>query len=432
MAVTPDGGAVREVVAHAAALRDRSARHRRTWRAAPVVAALLLAIAVGGRLFGWPALVTFACGAGFAAVLAAYALLPRRGAHVSDQQAAALDARAALGGELRSAHWFAGQPATDAWVSYHLSRAAERIAATPWPTLYALQRMPRRYGVTAALAIAAAIVAFIGPSTPAAVAPGIQVNGPAGRGRPLTAAEIERQLAALLATLEFADASNARPATPEEIRKLLDAVRESQRQNAGRGAAIDEELRKRLERAAQKDALDPEVREALQDLEKALAASRDQTAKTEKPAGQTADQSGAPQGDAAKANQTGGQQDAAGQIRSDSQPGAGFGIVAMANEPGGQPRDPGLGLGGGDGGSPNSGVMADLRAALRRETVESGAGAAAGDPVTDLRHKTDRGTASVGFSGGAAAATERGRANVVPVIPEARRPAARAYFQRKR
>jgi len=38
----------------------------------------------------------------------------------------------------------------------------------------------------------------------------------------------------------------------------------------------------------------------------------------------------------------------------------------------------------------------------------------------------------VAFSRGAAAAAVRGRANAVPIVPEARRPAARAYFQRKK
>jgi hypothetical protein len=433
MADTPDGRAVHDVVARAAGLRERSARRRRAWRAAPFFAALFLVVAVAGRLSGWSGALALGSAAGLALLLAAYALLPRRTDVITDAQAAALDTRAELGGELRSAHWFASQPANDDWVSYHLSRAADRIRATPWTTLYSPERMPRAYAITAAIAATALVITLIGPTTPAAVAPGAQRGGAVGPVCVLTAAEIERQLAALLATLESTDTANLRPATADEIRKLLDAVRESQRQSAGRpGSAVDEQLHQRLERAAQMKSLDPEVRDALQDLKQALAASREQNTPAQKSAGASPEQSGTPQGDAAQASKSGDQESAQGQMVSDSQPGAGIGIVGMTNEPGTPPRDAGLGMGGSDGGSPNSGVMVQLGAALRRETLESGAGEAAGDPATDLRHKTDRGTASVGFSRGAAAATPRGRTNAVPVIPEARRPAARAYFQRKR
>lgn len=430
----PDGRAVHDVVARAAGLHDRSARRTRAWRMAPFFAAIFLIAAVAGRFAGWPALLTVAVGLGSGAVLAAYALVPRRKHVVSDREAAALDERAALGGELRSAHWFAGQHQDNAWVTYHLSRAAERIRATPWADLYSPQRMPRAYAITGLLAVAAVVVALIGPTTRAAFGPGIQTRGAGGPSRPLTAAEIEQQLAALLATLEAPDSAQRRPVTAEEVRKLLEAVRATQQQNAGKkGEPVDDALQKRLDKASEMASIDPEVRDALKDLKKALAASDEQNAKKEKTAGTPAEKADAQQqGDAKQTSQSGDQQNVSAQMLSESQPGAGFGVVGMTNEPGAPPRDAGLGLGGGDGGSPNSGVMVELGAALRRETLESGAGEAAGDPATDLRHKTDRGTASVGFSRGAAAATERGRANAISVMPDARRPAARAYFQRKR
>ena len=432
MADQLDGRAVHEAVARAAGLRDRSARHRRVWRIAPAAAAIFLGVAVAGRLSGWPVALTLACGAGLAAALAGYALIPRRTDAVTDREAAALDDRAELRGELRSAHWFAAQGDASAWVTYHLSRARDRIRDTPWVDLYSVQRMPRAYAVTAILAATAVFVAISGPTTRAALAPGIDRGSGAHPGRALTADEIERQLAALLATLEeSARTADGRPITADEIRKLLEAVRESQRQNAGRpGAKIDEALHEKLDRVSQMQSLDQEVRDALQDLKQALAASRDQKTKPEKGAGESGDQKGAPSG-AAQQSSAGNQDKPSAQMLSDSQPGAGYGVVAMTNDPGAPPREPGLGMGGGDGGSPNSGVMVELGAALRRETIESGAGEAAGDPATDLRHKTDRGKASVAFTRGAAAA-ERGRAGAVRVVPEARRPAARAYFQRKR
>ena len=434
MADTPDGRAVHDVVAQAAGLHDRSARRTRAWRLAPYLAAIFLIAVVAGRFAGWPAALTLALGFAAGALLAAYALIPRRTGVVSDREAAALDDRAALNGELRSAHWFAGQRGDNAWVGYHLSRAADRIRATPWAELYSPPRMPRAYAITGLLAVAAVVFALVGPTTRAGFAPGLQTRGAGGPLRPLTADEIEQQLAALLATLEAPDAANRRPVTADEVRKLLEAVRDAQKQNAaGKGESVDDALQKRLEKASEMASIDPEVRDALKDLKQALSESKQQNAKDEKAAGGPTEKGGAqPQQGDTKASQAGGQENVSAQMLSESQPGAGFGVVGMTNEPGAPPKDAGLGLGGGDGGSPNSGVMVDIGAALRKETLESGAGESAGDPATDLRHKTDRGTASVGFSRGAAAATERGRANTVSVMPDARRPAARAYFQRKR
>lgn len=432
---TPDGRAIHDAVAQAAGLRHRAARRQRAWRGAPLFAAGFLALAVVGRLSGWPPLLALAGGAALALLLAGYALLPRRARRVSDAEATALDDRGALGGELRSAHWFAGQDDGGAWVTHHLSRAIDRIRQTAWQDLYAPERAPRAYAGTAILVVAAIIVAVAGPRTRAAIAPGVQDNPAAAGpvGRPLTVVEIERQLAALLANLEAGQARDGRVASADDVRKLLERVRESQRKNDGRPAAsVDENLRERLDKASKMESLDADMRSALDDLKSALQASRDQNAKANDGPREATGKTDAAPGNQAQSGKSDGKPDPSAQMTSDSQPGSGFGIVAMANNPQGDPGKPGLGLGGGEGGSPNAGVMVDLAAALRQESLQTGAGESAGDPATDLRHKTDRGTASVAFSRGAAAAAVRGRANAVPIVPEARRPAARAYFQRKR
>jgi transposase len=435
MPATPDGRAIHEAVARAAGLRHRAFRRHHAWRAAPFVAGLFLVLAVIGRFVGWPAFLAISAGLTLAVLLAGYALLPRQTSSVSDAEATALDDRAALGGELRSAHWFADHAEDGAWISHHLSRAVNRVRETAWAELYAPQRAPRAYAVTAVLAAAAIVIAVMSPATRAANARGVHDDRAAGGIDPaLTVVEIERQLAALLATLEAGQASGPRrAATADDVRKLLERIRESQRQSAGRSAAaIDENLRERLDRAAQMESLDADMRNALEDLKNALQKPREQNARKEDGPREATGKTDTPPGNMAQSSKGDGKGDPSGQMSSDSQPGSGFGIVAMTNDPSGDPGKPGLGMGGGEGGSPNAGVMVDLGAALRRETLETGAGESAGDPATDLRHKTDRGTASVAFSRGAAAAAVRGRANAVPIVPEARRPAARAYFQRKR
>ena len=405
------------------------------WRAAPVLAGLFLLIAIAGRLAGWPAAFALSAGGGLAILLAGVALLPRPGRPATDGEAAALDARATLGGELRSAHWFAGHAEDGPWVTHHLAHAAGRIRDTPWQELYAPARAPRAYAVTTVLAAAAIAVAVLSPATRASVGPGIHTEGgpPEGIDPTLTVAEIERQLAALLATLETGPARGGRAATADDIRTLLERVRESQRQSVGRSSErIDDNLRERLDRASKMASLDADTRSALEDLKRALPAPPQQTARGEAPR-DAAGKTDAAGGEASPPQQSkdDGKGDPSGQVTSDAQPGSGFGIVAMTNDQSGAGGKPGLGLGGGNTQSPNTGVMAQLGAALRRETLETGAGEADGPAVNDVRHKTDRGTASVSFSRGAAAAAVRGRANAVPIVPEARRPAARAYFQRK-
>ena len=436
MSATPDGRAVHDAVAHAAGLRDRATRRRRVWGAAPILAILFLLLAIAGRLTGASPLVSLGAGAVLAAALAAYALLPRRADGVSDAAATALDDRATLGGELRSAHWFAAQSDAGAWVAYHLSRAAQRIGGAPWDDLYAPPRRPRAYATTAVLAVAAIIVAVVGPTTRAALAPGgDEQSRLAGGQRVITATEIEQQLAELLARLEAGEAASGRTVTAADVRDLLERLKNAERQSHGKsGKDLDDKLRSRVDRAAKDASLDPDVRDALEDLKNALPAARDQNAKTSEQQGSPTGKADASGADAKQqsGNATDSKDVAGAQIVSDAQPGAGAGIVAMTSEPPGSPKQAGLGMGGGDGGAPTGGAMVDLRAALRREMIESGAGQAAGaPPENDLRHKTDRGTASVGFSRGAAAAAVRGRVNAATVIPEARRPATRAYFQRK-
>ena len=55
-----------------------------------------------------------------------------------------------------------------------------------------------------------------------------------------------------------------------------------------------------------------------------------------------------------------------------------------------------------------------------------------GDKTTqDIRRKTEKGTATVGYVNSSPAAIEKGRATAPPAVPENRRAAVQTYFIRK-
>src|SRR5262249_10298088 len=117
---------VRQRVTQGLARRRARRAVRELARIAPWAAAVVLVAAVLARVLGWPIAVTWG-GLGFVALaIAAWFFWRRRAPAATDVFAASLDADAGLGGELRSAFWFAGQGEVDPWATFHLERAAER------------------------------------------------------------------------------------------------------------------------------------------------------------------------------------------------------------------------------------------------------------------------------------------------------------------
>jgi hypothetical protein len=76
--------------------------------------------------------------------------------------------------------------------------------------------------------------------------------------------------------------------------------------------------------------------------------------------------------------------------------------------------------------------MADIGAALRRETIEAKEDAAGDNVDTEVRRQTDRGDATVAYANTAPRAFERGRSTAPPAVPENRRATMQSYFARKR
>ena len=140
----PAGHLVRAGVARADRLRRSRETARRLWRAAPIAAALSVAVAGASRWAGWPVSVPLGAVALAGASLAGYVYSARRDHAVSDGTAAEIDAHAGLGGELRSAHWFSEREGQNPWIDLHLGRAAERLQGIDWSRLYPAVHSIRR------------------------------------------------------------------------------------------------------------------------------------------------------------------------------------------------------------------------------------------------------------------------------------------------
>ena len=117
------GAAVRAALA--AADRRRRAREasRLVWRVVPVIAGAALAVAAARRWMPWGAWTPAAVLIVGVMALAAYIFVATRARSLADRAATAIDADASLGGELRSASWFASRGGRDDWADLHLERA---------------------------------------------------------------------------------------------------------------------------------------------------------------------------------------------------------------------------------------------------------------------------------------------------------------------
>ena len=97
------------------------------WRVAPIVSAITLAVAAVVRWRQAPAIIPLGMLAAAAMAWVLYAFVQRRRVRVSDETAAAIDDDAGLGGELRSAAWFAARVDANPWTGLHLDRAAAHL-----------------------------------------------------------------------------------------------------------------------------------------------------------------------------------------------------------------------------------------------------------------------------------------------------------------
>jgi hypothetical protein len=209
-----------QLVANADRLRRGRHADRVLAMAAPTVAGVMLVFAAAGRFFGWSRWIPLTA-LGFAAAgLLLYGWLARRARPTTDAIASNVDRDASLRGELRSAHWFEANGASDEWTEFHVQKASDRAASVDWPGLYPSPKAMKQWAGTGVLAVAVIAVSLYVPA---------RASGPdlaAAIGDPELAAalpaDVAARLAALLEDMKKASLNkNAEQISLEEMKKLL-------------------------------------------------------------------------------------------------------------------------------------------------------------------------------------------------------------------
>lgn len=401
------------------------------------------------RWRGGSAVLPVAMLAGGALLLLAGLIFMRRPHVVPDAVAARLDEAAGVGGELRSASWFAMRESRDAWADFHLERAALRLQTADWTASYPAPSAARAKAVTVVLALFLAAL-VLGPTRDSAGAgtPGHSLRGNGAASAEALLPELQRQLEALLAAAEAGRATpTGSPATAAQLRDLigrLTALRDAGRLKdlaramspspggrSGEAAGDLKAIADRARNAARMPGVAPEARETLETLAEMTDSARASQLRADE-SGEPVSSAQARRSDAAPGTKEGAVDEASIQSVSEAEAGGGAGVIMMGSEDDASGKvAPGLGLGGGSGARTDSGRMADLDAALRRETVEASTDAPGQSVETEVRRKTEHGEATVTYARSAPAAFDRGRAVAPPAVPESRRTAVHTYFIRR-
>jgi hypothetical protein len=426
-------------------------------RVAPWVAGLGLVAALASRWFGWSWSVPVAWLAVAAVSLLVVLWHGRRRLDVTDAAATAIDARAGLGGELHSAHWFAANEAPHAegdvepekWTTFHLAQAASKIRAIDWATLYPPVRAAKQWMASGALVAVAVIALVNGPRSRAAILAeqGLTPAEAAMASLEMLPADIQKKIDELLAAMKAGELSDeAARLKVDEIRDLLDKLNAAKADEANRqgDAAKDakpggakpnddagDQLTKKAEELADSSAGLPEdVRWSIDDLASRLAnadASKRETNKDNAAASEETGEKGAGSDDAASAEMA---QAAGMQMVREAASDAAEGQM-MTGGGGAMGGDSRPGQGGNQGG--NGAVdMTALKQALRQEMIQAQADLLGQTVDTEIRRKTEQSQAKVGFTRVATPTSfDRSRAALPPPVPEAHRSLLQRYFLRR-
>lgn len=425
-------------------------------RFAPYAAGLGLVLAAASRWFGWSWAVPTIFLATAVAVLVATLMWGRRSMEVSDAAATEIDARAGMGGELHSAHWFAAHDAPHAegdaepgqWAAYHLSKASQRISDTNWSSLYPPVRAARQWIASGALVAVAIIASLNGPRSTAAILAeqGLSAAEADAAQRETLPADIQKKIDELLAAIKAGELSaEAARLKVDEIRALLEKLNASADEAKAKGDAKNAEaggqkpnddegdqLTKKAEELADAaSGLPEDVRWSIDDLASRLAnsdAGKRETNKENASASEQTGERGAGSDEAAKADmaQAAGMQmvrEAASDAAEGQMMNGGGGAMGGDSRPGA----------GGNQGGTGQANMAALKQALRQEMIQAQADLLGQTVDTEIRRKTEQSQAKVGFSRVATPTTfDRSRAALPPPVPEAHRSLLQRYFQRSK
>ena len=376
-----------------------------------------------------------------ALALTAYAWLYRRRRAVPETLTAAIDREASLGGELRSAAWFASRGGGDEWARFHITRAAERVQSIDFSRIYPAVRAPRARVTTGVLVCATLILALTFPQRRLSGTPAPSRPAPATRpaapilidGVPI---ELPKELEDLLAAIEDGTLSARRQAgdpaieaTLSKLQALKDAkalAALARAMAAERGDTTDDadaKMKDLADRAKRDAALstEPEVRQTLDDLSKKLSSPEREMdsasiEKAEDPqAGSSVELSSSPSQSTREMDAT-----------------ASLGMMTLSKqEAAGEDPSPGVGVGGTSSAPGEAGTMAKITDALRHEIVEAHENDVSGDVHSDTRKKTERGSATATFTRSGAGSFDGSRAAAAPPVPETRRAGVQTYFTRK-
>lgn len=416
-------------------------------RFAPMAAGALLAFALLTRVFGWPAAVPAVIGGALVLALVAAVVVLRRLRPSTDTIAAHVDDDAALGGELRSAHWFAAPGRVrDVWADFHLGRAVNRAEQVDWTALYPPVRATRTWAATGVMLVVAVL---INAGVPGLVpASWTRTAGAAGQSASVSD-ELQKKLEALLAAIEEGRLSAADtkaslqqmkdlmakidPELQKKIDQLLKDKPLGDQANNKRQDLDKETLAERAERdKASTGGLPEDVRWALEDLASRLAqqSAERQTAKGNPAASQETGEKGMGSAQAENAQATAAE--AAMQMVREAASEADAAKMMMGGG-GMMGGDSQSGAGGNKGKETGAADALLIAQALRKEILEATSDTL-GSNVNkeDLRRKTEQSTSSLGFTRvQVPAGFERGRADAPQPVPEARRDLLLKYFIRR-
>ncbi len=423
-----------------AAVRQRRARDtsRLLWRIAPVTAAAVLLLAIAVRWVHGSPIIPLSVLAAACLIWAVVAFVRRRVDRVSDQAASAIDEEVHLGGELRSAAWFATSGTSDPWAEFHLEHAAARLESIDFAEHYPPVRAPRARVATAVMIAAAVVLAFVFPQRPrassprpdTALAPAAHKVAPvAVEGLP---AELPQDLEDLLAAIENGTLpSNPADAALLNTLKNLQSIKDP-KALAALARALAANAAKLDDKAAMKDLADRAGHDADMTKSSDVKDALDQLAKKLSEPDSEMDSAGFEKSD--ETQQPNGGVDLAGPSQSmrDTSAIVGIGMIAISKQDSAQTdAPPGVGAGGSSGSPNGGGTMPDIAAALRHEVVEAHEDDVSGDVHSDERRKTEHGSAATAFTHSAAGQSDGSRAVAPPTVPESRRAGLQTYFTRK-
>lgn len=436
--------------------RGRAARAQ-VANLAPYAAGLGLLLAIASRWFGWTvgipavALIVLAVG------LLALGWWGSRAIPVTDAAAASIDTDAAMGGELHSAHWFAGRPSPEtsapdgtSWSAFHLAHASKRIQATDWSSLYPAVQATKQWATSGALVLMAVLALVIGPRSREAtlLSQGLTPEEvKQAMAREMLPDDVQAKVNALLG--ELAEGG----LTDEQARLKMDELRDllGKMDAAGKEAALSKEqageaaeaggqkpsddpgdMASKAEKAADASAGLPEdVKWSLEDLANRLANAKENQSKTNEKNQSASEQTGekGQAGEGAEASQM---QQAAGMQMVREAASEGAEGQMMQGGGGAMGGDSKPGAGGNQGGQGKLNMVA-LGQALRQEQIQAQSDQLGQNIETELRRKTEQSQAKVSFTRVPAPTTfDRSRAALPPPVPEAHRSLLQRYFQRRK